>query len=256
MLTITGVEPANGSKDNLQNTLIEFTILDDGSGIDINSLVVEVNGERALLGSDFLYEWSGDYSEINIEESSISIILDKVSDFKIDEIINVKVQVKNLEEKYLNFNFTFNDPERFTVHVWRSKNPVNGLEYGNGGVKLLPRKLTLDMDVNSADMTTSISTKFKIVDEVSNITAFNTDPFNSWKSAFRECCKLASRVIDRQNDNETQIRLDRWCTIGSDLDAIAGAIAGREYGTTHTGDIDALKKINDFVWLKEKFDAR
>jgi hypothetical protein len=130
------------------------------------------------------------------------------------------------------------------------------LEYGNGGVKLLPRKLTLDMDVNSADMTTSISTKFKIVDEVSNITAFNTDPFNSWKSAFRECCKLASRVIDRQNDNETQIRLDRWCTIGSDLDAIAGAIAGREYGTTHTGDIDALKKINDFVWLKEKFDAR
>lgn len=154
------------------------------------------------------------------------------------------------------FKFTYNDPERFTVHVWRSRNPVNGLEYGNGGVKLLPRKLTLDMDVNSADMTTSISTKFKTVDEISNITAFNTDPFNSWKSAFRECCKLASRVIDRQNDNETEIRLNRWCTVGNDLDAIDGAIAGKEYGTSHKGDMDALKKINDFVWLKERFDAR
>ena len=31
-------------------------------------------------------------------------------------------------------------------HVWRSKNPVNELVYGYGGVKLLPTKLTLDMD--------------------------------------------------------------------------------------------------------------
>lgn len=107
MLTITGVEPANGSKDNLQNTLIEFTIVDDGSGIDINSLVVEINGERALLGSDFLDEWSGDYSEINVEEGSIGVVLDKVSDFKIDEVVNVKIQIKNLEEKYFNFNFAF-----------------------------------------------------------------------------------------------------------------------------------------------------
>ena len=36
--------------------------------------------------------------------------------------------------------------------VWRSKNPVNELVYGYGGVKLLPTKLTLDMDcVNRYD---------------------------------------------------------------------------------------------------------
>ncbi len=36
--------------------------------------------------------------------------------------------------------------------------------------------------------------------------------------------------------------------------AIAGANAGREYGTTHAGDDDALSKINDYEWLKAKFE--
>lgn len=154
------------------------------------------------------------------------------------------------------FNFNYSDPEKYTVYVWKSINPVNGLEYGYGGVKLLPTEMTLNMDLTKPDMTTSISNQFKSVPEVSNITAFNTDPFNSWKSAFRECVKLASKVIDRQDDNETAIRLRRWCTVGSDLDAIAGAIAGQEYGTKYKDNIEALRKINDFDWLQEQFDAR
>ena len=163
-----------------------------------------------------------------------------------------------------NFNFTVEQIPYYsanarrmlttTVHVWRSKNPVNGLEYGYGGVKLLPRALTLSMDTNSADMTTSISKLFKAMPEVSNITAFNTDPFSTWRSAFRECVKLASSTIDRQNDDETQLRLDTWCTVGNDLDAIAGAQAGREYGTENKDNLEALKQINDFDWLKEKFN--
>jgi hypothetical protein len=48
--------------------------------------------------------------------------------------------------------------------------------------------------------------------------------------------------------------LDRWCSIGSDLNAIAGAIAGRKYGEDHRGNKEALKKINDFNWLREKFN--
>ena len=54
------------------------------------------------------------------------------------------------------------------------------------------------MDTSKPDMTTSISPKFKLMQDVSNITAFNVDEFSTWRSAFRECCKLASAVIDRQ----------------------------------------------------------
>jgi len=88
------------------------------------------------------------------------------------------------------FNFDYVVPEwdLDAVHVWRSINPVNDLTYGYGGVKLLPRTLTLNMNTKNPDMTTSISSKFIAVPDVSNITAFNTDPFSTWRSAFRECC--------------------------------------------------------------------
>jgi hypothetical protein len=145
-----------------------------------------------------------------------------------------------------------------TVHVWRSLNPVNHLEYGNGGVKLLPRKLTINMDTTKPDMTTSISKHFKAMEKISNINCFNTDDFNTWKSAFRECCKLASKVIDRQKTEETNKRLQTWCTVGENKPfgkfAIAGAKAGARYGMSNKDDIEALKKINDFMWLKEEFE--
>jgi hypothetical protein len=159
------------------------------------------------------------------------------------------------------FNFGYQVPawQHTHVHVWRSKNPINGLVYGYGGVKLFPRELTINMDTGKPDMTTSISDKFVAVKELSNITGFNTGPFETWKSAFRECCKLSSKVIDRQKDNETEIRLKIWTSVGRDKPfgeyAIRGSKAGMVYGTANKDNMTALKKINDFEWLKEQFDG-
>lgn len=157
-----------------------------------------------------------------------------------------------------NFSFNYQVPkyEQDIVHVWKSINPVNGLEYGNGGVKLLPTKATAEMQDNSIDMTTSISGKFKLVPEISNIASFNTDPFNSWKSAFRECVKLSSKSIKGQVDQETEYRLLIWTTKTSDKFALDGAVYGRSYGDENKTNLDALKKINDFDWLKQTFDER
>jgi len=144
-----------------------------------------------------------------------------------------------------------------TVHVWRSLNPINGLVYGYGGVKLLPTNLTRNMDESTTDMTTSISDKFKGIEEMSNTSAFNTDSFSAWRSGFRECAKLASRTIARQKDEETEFRLEAWCTRGADKPfgkaAIAGAIAGKEFGRLNKDNAAELAKINDFEWLKEEF---
>lgn len=159
-----------------------------------------------------------------------------------------------------NFDFSYKVDkwDLDVVHVWRCKNPINDLIYGYGGIKLFPRQATIDMDLSKPDMTTSISNKFKAVQELANITAFNTGEFETWKSAFRECCKLSSKVIDRQKDKETEDRLDIWCTVGADRMygeyAIAGAKLGREYGEKYKDSPQDLRRINDFDWLKEKFD--
>jgi len=153
-----------------------------------------------------------------------------------------------------NFDYTVDEYNLETVHVWRSINPVNDLVYGYGGVKLLPRKLTLKMDITKPDMTTSISDKFCAVDQVANITAFNTDEYSTWRSAFRECAKLASKTIDRQNEEETNARLKTWTTVGHTRDfgeyALRGARAGMEFGFSSSSD---LGLINNYEWLYERF---
>jgi hypothetical protein len=156
-----------------------------------------------------------------------------------------------------NFDHVVSEYDLENVHVWRSMNPINDLEYGYGGVKLLPKRLTQNMDVSKPDMTTSISSLFKAMTEVSNITAFNVDAFNAWKSAFRECVKLSSKTIDRQDDADTTYRLNVWCTRGIDRpfgrEAIEGAVQGKQYGLENKDNNEALKMINDFDWLRERF---
>ena len=158
-----------------------------------------------------------------------------------------------------NFKFNLLLPKHDTdiVHVWLSKNPVNDLTYGYGGVKLLPKYLTENIDINQLDMTMSISNRFKVVKEVSNITAFNTDPFNTWKSAFRECVKLASRPVTEGYQEETEDRLITWCNDGVDRlygeYALAGAQAGKQYGSENIANAEMLRKINNFDWLLERF---
>ena len=162
--------------------------------------------------------------------------------------------------KDFNLDFVVDPWDKDCVFVWKSKNPINNLVYGYGGVKLLPKELTLNLDTSTVDMTTSISSKFKPIYEISNITVFNTDPFNTWKSSFRECVKLSSKSIDGQINEETVERLDTWCTVGIDQPfgkyAIDGAIFGRKYGLMYSTDKVMLSKINDWEWLTIEFNKR
>lgn len=159
-----------------------------------------------------------------------------------------------------NFKFDYDVPtyDQDTVHIFHSINPINQLQYGYGAVKLLPRKLTLEINETSLDMTLSISNKIKVVDQVSNITHFNTDFFNTWKSAFREAVKLTSNIKSGIDVEDSLERLQVWMTKGKDKpfggECTQGACAGNQYALAVWPDQENLKKINDFVWLKGRWN--
>ena len=88
------------------------------------------------------------------------------------------------------------------VHVWASKNPINELEYGYGGVKLFPTEMVRNANTWGLDFTTGLSNRFKSMPQLSCVTRFNTDPFSTWRSAFRECVKLTLN-----EDEESKQRL-------------------------------------------------
>jgi hypothetical protein len=159
------------------------------------------------------------------------------------------------------FSFDYIPPmskRKNTTYVWSARNPVNGLEYGYGGVKLFPKVQLLDLGHELPDYTTSASF-YQPISDVSNITRFNKDPYRTWRSAFRECVKLASSVNPNQKQKETDERLETWCT--TDVGArfgrycLKGALEGKEYGIANKDDNEALVKINDFEWLREQFVA-
>jgi hypothetical protein len=157
------------------------------------------------------------------------------------------------------FDFTVSfTPHTATCYVWRALNPVNGLVYGFGAIKLLDRALLLQKQSMGIDMTTSLGENYSIVNEIASVTHFNTSPFQAWKSAFRECVKLASQSIARSNNMENSIRLEKWLTVSRPEAAftewsLRGARCGKEFATVNFNRAEELAKINDYSWLNSYF---
>jgi hypothetical protein len=144
--------------------------------------------------------------------------------------------------------------DRNNVHVWKSRNPVNGLEYGYGAIKLFNRHQLLGATTWTVDFSTTFNNKFKVINKLVCETAFNYNEETTWRSAFRECAKLAAKIIPNQIDTDTIKRLEVWTTQGADKPygewAIKGAQAGRDWALTNP---EQLHLLNDYDWLADKF---
>jgi hypothetical protein len=148
----------------------------------------------------------------------------------------------------MKFSFVPEEYDRRYVHLWYARNPVNGLEYGWGGIKLFPRETLLNQKLTTLDMTTSH--ELKIIPEVTSTTLFDEDTFSTWRSAFREAAKLSL-----SQDTEARARLDVWLTRATGRYANAclrGASMGRDFALKNAGT-DEMLKINDYDWLEKTY---
>jgi hypothetical protein len=150
------------------------------------------------------------------------------------------------------WSFDF-DPGLFggdCAFVWSSINPINGLIYENGGVKLFPKSAFIKKKkLDKLDIFTNVIEKKKTINSISCIHRFDVDSFSVWKSAFRECVKLFI--------NNQLAKLDIWQSKGSRKKfgkfAIKGACDGITFAKENLNDYKILMKINDRIWLTEKF---
>lgn len=142
------------------------------------------------------------------------------------------------------------------VYIFSARNPVNDLEYGHGGVKIFQRKFFDDREV--VDFSTSFLGKIRTVKKTLNIHRFNTSPFHSWRTAFRECVKLSSSTIINRNSLDDEYRLTTWCEKFNDVEHVEliklGATQGRDFGNKNKKNLQELKKVNDFTWLRTAYE--
>lgn len=169
--------------------------------------------------------------------------------------------------KYLDL---WGKPENESIYIWHSINPINDLIYGHGGVKILPKRPLLCENKDVIDFTTGFGLTTKVFDKISNITAFNYDEFNTFRSAFRECVKLSTNITNKEIissldseliekiKQEAVDRLHIWKTVGKGRrfgeHCIAGAIQGEKYGQLYKNDDASLKLINDYEWMRNEFN--
>jgi hypothetical protein len=148
--------------------------------------------------------------------------------------------------------------DRDCTYIWYSKNPINSLTYGYGGVKLFSRKKLLEVKSwSTLDLSTTVSDKIKIIEKVSNFTHFNTDAFSTWRSVFRECVKLYVNNYNHPETFEHQFRLDQWVEIKQDAEyasLVVGAVEKAiEFAKQNINNKKELIKINNRDWLESQF---
>jgi hypothetical protein len=107
MLMISGQYPSEGSKGVDLDSLIEFSIVNDGAGMDSSTLVVEVSGSTAISDLEFHKGFDGLYSDIQVSSELIDIVIDAEDLFRQGQVVSVKIQVENLEGKFFNYNYLF-----------------------------------------------------------------------------------------------------------------------------------------------------
>lgn len=156
------------------------------------------------------------------------------------------------------FNYQPGIFDRDCTYIWYAKNSINNLTYGYGGVKLFPRKKLLEKKSwNNLDLSTSVTDKIKIIETVSNYTNFNTDPFSTWRSVFRECVKLYVNNVEHPETFEHQLRLDQWMQAKKDIEysstVLDAATKAIEFAKANLKNKKELKKINDRDWLESQF---
>ena len=158
------------------------------------------------------------------------------------------------------FDLAF-QPKPYEVCIWHARNPVNGLVYAHGGLKLYPTEvLRRSSRGQSLDIVTSWAPATRYLTEVASEHRYNSGPFTTWRTALREAAKLA-RDLQAGNGGKTlQHRLDTWCTVGADAPfgrwSIAGASDGRALAAQFATNREALKRINDYDWLRQDFSRR
>lgn len=147
--------------------------------------------------------------------------------------------------------------EGVSMRVWRAVNPVNGLSYGYGGLKLIRRSALREMG-EAVDVLAALPGRIEFADQTAGITRFNQSPFHAWKAGFRECAMLARGSEYGMADDDARQRVEAWAA-SRDGDfapyAAAGAREGIAFAREAARDAKQFDRLNDPTWLRSRFTA-
>jgi hypothetical protein len=179
-----------------------------------------------------------------------------------------------IDPRFLDQSWTFDhtwDVDR-SVLSFSAENSINGLIYGNGGIKIWPRQVVLEMHTHEAVTSGSAAVDFcwhldyVLMPGVWSRAVINHTDHQAWRAGFREGVKMALvngeliRNPSEWRQSMAKVNMDRltvWLQVGQDQHNAAWAILGARQGLhramlsdwdhTEVKDFDLL----DRIWFNE-----
>lgn len=175
-----------------------------------------------------------------------------------------------VDPKFFDLELDLSD-NSIKVYSWLARNRLNGLLYGNGGLKIWNKEFVLKMKSHEASDTDRAQVDFcweqgyvqfkKCFSE----TVITGSPFQAWRAGFREGVKMT--LLDGVKVPPQEIkeriwwhnihRLRMWSTVGMHEENGKYAILGARMGTWMTNCTDwNYVDVRDFELLKEIYEIK
>jgi len=184
----------------------------------------------------------------------------------------ISVDADNIvDPAFFDLEIDFDNPKvQGKAISWAASNYVNGLEYGNGGLKCWPRQYVLDMKTHEAadpeDQRNQVDfcwedSYIQMTNQYS-VTYPNGSPRQAFRAGFREGVKMSLVQGGKPDvDNFKKViwwgnykRLITWCSVGADVENGLWSMYGARLGCymTNLTDWDFIN-VRDFEYLNTLF---
>ena len=165
-------------------------------------------------------------------------------------------------------DFNENDHLESSVISWTARNQINGLMYGNGGIKCWPKEFVLNMrthenadpDNTHAQVDFCWDIKYIQMNTCYSDVYNNATPQQAWRAGFREGVKMAlDRGMKLNSPDDLKAshwknlhRLYIWTMVGADAANGSWAIYGARQGLYKTMCTDwDFVNVRDFDYLNK-----
>ena len=167
------------------------------------------------------------------------------------------------------FNLDIKEDPKIEVCSWTAKNRINGLLYGNGGLKMWKKDFILNMksheasDSDRAQVDFCWESGYHQFKDCYSETVITGSPFQAWRAGFREGVKMTLHDGVRVPPREIKERvwwhnlhrLRMWSTVGMHEENGAYAILGARMGTWMTNCTNwNYVDVRDFEILKNIYE--
>ena len=177
----------------------------------------------------------------------------------------ITVDADNIvDANFFNLDLDMTDP-KIEVYGWCGRNKINGLRYGNGGIKIWKKDFVLNMKTHENSESDRGQVDFCWEDGYRNFPRVYSEsiitgsPFQAWRAGFREGVKMT--LLDGVRVPPQEIkeriwwhnihRLRMWSTVGAHEENGLYAVYGARLGTWMTNCTNwNYVDVRDFEILK------